>query len=281
VAEAPPAEAHSPIGSLPSRRELRARTAAPADDHGAPASAAPAAPSAPTPDPGPAPLPNRASTSTPAPDAAPSAFDWLPGGAALGTGVPAASSPTAAPFAPTSAPAPAAPVQSSPTGPVSTTNVWAQEPASVAVVDDLYSTAATRKATTSGWFIAVMPLLAAILSIAAVKGAENYPRYLPFEWWMLVGGVLAVLYLVTILLAVADRSKLDWAGYHRPAHWAWAILTAPVYLLVRTIAAKRETGRNSALLWVWLALAGAIVGAWFAINHFMPDLLAPYTLPFL
>lgn len=164
--------------------------------------------------------------------------------------------------------------------PVPATSAWGQEPATVAAVDDLYSTAATRKATTSGWFIAVMPLLAGILSVAAVKGAENYPRYLPFEWWMLVAGVLVVLYLVTLLLAVADRSKLDWAGYNRPAHWAWALLTAPVYLLVRTIAAKRETGRNSALLWVWLILAAAIVGAWFAVNTFMPELLAPYTLPF-
>src|SRR5690606_20928918 len=110
---------------------------------------------------------------------------------------------------------------------------------------------------------------------------ENYPRYLPFEWWMLVAGVLVLLYLVTLLLAVADRSKLDWAGYNRPAHWAWALLTAPVYLLVRTIAVKRETGRTSALLWVWLVLAAALVGAWFAADSFMPELLEPYTLPVL
>lgn len=298
VIEAPPVGAHSPIGPLPSRRELRARAATTEDDHSDAAGAAPTAPPPAMPEPVPAPAlapvpapvsaPSPSPTPAPAqaPAAPPSAFDWLPDGAALGTGALAASTPASAAFAAPSAPGPSAPGPAAPpsaasTGPVPATNAWVQEPASVAVVDDLYRTAATRKATTSGWFIAVMPLIAGILSIAAVKGAENYPRYLPFEWWMLVGGVLVVLYLVTLLLAVADRSKLDWAGYHRPAHWAWALLTAPVYLLVRTIAVKRETGRTSALLWVWLILAAALVGAWFAIQYLMPELLAPYTLPFL
>lgn len=127
-----------------------------------------------------------------------------------------------------------------------------------------------------------MPLIAGVLSISAVKGQENYPRYVPAElqWWMLVVGVVAVLYLVTLLLAVADSHKLDWAGYNQPAHWAWALLTAPVYLLVRTLSVKRETGRTSVLLLVWLALAAAVVGAWFAAGYFAPELIAAYPLPF-
>lgn len=266
---------------LPSRRELRARAGSAADSSEparAPGVTATAPPAAPVPD-----------------SSEPSSFDWLPGGAALGTGVSvsaAAAQPAAEPTTPV-----APPVSPTPSGlfatqaqpptaaePMPAANAWAQEPAAaLPATDDLYTTAATRKATVSGWFIALMPLFAGILSIAAVKGAENYPRYIPatFEWWMLAGGVVVVLYLVTILLAVADRSKLDWAGYSRPAHWAWTLLTAPVYLLVRTIAVKRETGRNSALLWVWLLLAAALVGAWFAVNYFLPELLAPYTLPFL
>ncbi|MCO5293762.1 MAG: hypothetical protein M9882_02485 [Homoserinimonas sp.] len=142
---------------------------------------------------------------------------------------------------------------------------------------------ATRKSTTSGWFIALMPLIFALLAAAAVKGAENYPRYIPdsIPWWMLAVGVLAALYVVTIILAIADRSKLDWAGHRNPAHWAWALLTAPIYLLVRTISVKRETGRLSVLLIVWLLLAAALVGAWFAADYFMPELIEPYQLPFL
>lgn len=128
-----------------------------------------------------------------------------------------------------------------------------------------------------------MPLLAGILSISVVKGQENYPRYVPagIVWWMLVAAVIAVLYIVTVFLAIADRRKLDWAGYNQPAHWAWSLLTAPVYLLVRTISVKRETGRNSPLLWVWLVLTVALVGAWFAAGYFAPALIAGYVLPFL
>lgn len=270
----------APGDGLPSRRELRARTAAAGEGSG------PAGASG-----GTAETPPRATV----PDSStPSSFDWLPGGAALGTGAAVSTAAASAPTPPSPAPAApepavvasAPPAQADPTSAPAdpTTSAWAQEPAvATAAADELYSNAATRTSTVSGWFIALMPLFAGILSIAAVKGAENYPRYIPatLEWWMLAGGVVVVLYLVTILLAVADRSKLDWAGYTRPAHWAWSILTAPVYLLVRTIAVKRETGRNSALLWVWLVLAAALVGAWFAVNYFMPELLAPYPLPFL
>jgi hypothetical protein len=176
------------------------------------------------------------------------------------------------------------PVFGASAGPVPATSAWAQEPASSAAdAEDLYPSTATRKSTTSAWLIALMPLITGVLAIAAVKGAENYPRYIPstLEWWMLAGGVVVILYLVTIVLAVADRRKLDWSGYNRPAHWLWAILTAPVYLIVRTIAVKRETDRNSALLWVWVALALVLVGAWFAAKTFAPELIEGYPLPFL
>ncbi|GAA3746871.1 hypothetical protein GCM10022239_23000 [Leifsonia bigeumensis] len=300
AAEPAPLIEPAPTEVLPSRRELRARTAATADAHSGPAAAptadaADAAASQP-----PATVPASAPAPSPAPDSAePSSSNWLPGGAALGTGAAVSAAPTSgsagqglpAPASSSLLATPAASPVTEPaasgsgeTGTAPAPNAWAREPVNAAIAtDDLYSNAATRKATISGWFIAFMPLFTGILSIAAVKGAENYPRYIPatFEWWMLAGGVVVVLYLVTILLAVADRSKLDWAGYTRPAHWAWAVLTAPVYLLVRTIAVKRETGRNSALLWVWLVLAAALVGAWFAANYFVPELLAPYTLPFV
>lgn len=241
----------------------------------------------------------------PAPDSStPTAFDWL-AGVTSGTEVqlPAATtadaqadapagsspaSPTASPLAP-----PAATAMSAPTSPpisaggfsdppVGVTDAWTRESSIVSVADDNMRPTATRKTTVSGWFIAAMPLLAGVLSISAVKGQENYPRYVPaeLEWWMLVIGVVAGLYLVTLLLAVSDSHKLDWAGYNRPAHWAWSLLTAPVYLLVRTIAVKRETGRTSVLLLVWLVLAAAVVGAWFAAGYFAPELMADYPLPF-
>jgi hypothetical protein len=160
-------------------------------------------------------------------------------------------------------------------------NAWAREPDVGSTHNQEPRSTATRKATVSSWFIAAMPLIAGILSVSVVKGQENYPRYVPagLDWWMLVGAVIVVLYLVTVVLAVADRRKLDWAGYYQPAHWAWAFLGAPVYLLIRTITVKRETGRNSLVLWVWLLLTAVLVGTWFALGAFAPELTAGYVLP--
>lgn len=167
--------------------------------------------------------------------------------------------------------------------PKGVTNAWSRDVSASVAPDEAIRPTATRKATVSSWFIAAMPLFAGILSVSAVKGQENYPRYVPaeLEWWMLVVGAIAVLYLVTLVLAIADQRKLDWAGYNQPAHWAWALLGAPVYLLIRTVSVKRETGRISGLLLVWLLLTAALVGAWFAADFFAPELVNAYTLPFL
>lgn len=269
--------------ALPSRRELRERATGPSEG------------------------PLSATTSSPQPDTAvPTAFDWVKDGGGASADAPQAPAEPVAPPASAQVPAdqnpfetgsigtgPAASV-SADTGPfaatasgsvpISASSAWAQEPRSSATTPDtLYPTASARKSTVSGWLIATMPLMTGILVIAAVKGGENYPRYVPpgIEWWMLAGIVVAALYVATIILAITDRRKLDWSGFNRPAHWAWAVLTAPVYLLVRTIAVKRETGRNSMLLWVWLILAAVVVGAWFAATYFAPELVSGYTLPFL
>ncbi len=168
--------------------------------------------------------------------------------------------------------------------PVPAANAWAHDPnAAAAASDEIFTPPATRKSTVAAWIIALTPLIGTFLVVGSVKGPENYPRYAPagIEWWMLAGGVIAILYIAIIVLAIVDRSKLDWAGYNRPAHWLWALLTAPVYLLVRTIAVKRETGKNSLVLWVWLGCAALVAGGWFAAKAFAPELIDGYTLPFL
>lgn len=314
-------EAHTPGANipelqppeLPSRRELRQRmqreseqptTADPGVASAGVASTDASGISSPIPAAGAAYSPVPTSAPGPVPDSStPTAFDWLPNGdsdsSEFLSAAPTAQEP------PTPQPVPsfqAAPSDEPPFGgvggpvPVSAAganefsrengaehNPWAREAGIPGAPDDGIRATATRMATVSSWFIAAMPLIAAILSVSVVKGQENYPRYLPpeFEWWMLVGAVIAVLYVVTVILAAADRRKLDWAGYYQPAHWAWALLGAPVYLLVRTISVKRETGRNSILLWVWLGLTAALVGAWFAVGYFAPELTSGYTLPFL
>ena len=290
VSAPPEGELHAT--GLPSRRELRARSA---EQSGGPLSAST---SAPTP----------ALPSTDIPDAsAPTAFDWLttgsvpqPPAAAPAFPAPEPVQADADPFAAHASPAPFAAPDATPESaaasagateppgsgpvPVAATSAWAHEPQTVTPdPDELYPATSSRTSTVSGWLIASMPLMTGIFAIAAVKAQENYPRYVPagLTWWMLAGGVLAAAYIATIILALTDRRKLDWAGYNRPAHWYWAILTAPVYLAIRTIAVRRETGRNSMMLWVWLILAAALVGAWFAAKTFAPELVNGYVLPFL
>lgn len=196
----------------------------------------------------------------PVPDSStPTSFDWIPGAGVAAEAATPASQPTV-------------------------DSVWNAEPSAPQQdPEELYSSTPTRTSTTSGWLIALTPLFAGILSAGAVKGAENYPRYVPegATWWMLAAGVLVLLYLVTLLLAAADRRKLEGEGHSYPAHWAWALLTAPIYLAVRTVAVKRETGRVSALLWVWIVLAALLVGGYLLTSYLAPELLAAYTLPFL
>lgn len=266
------------------------------------------------------PDPLSSSTPPPVPDSSTAtAFDWMLGAQPGESDSPAAApSPQSAPDTPVpAAPVPATPAAplpqstpvphdaqsgfpplGTPTGamrannahaddysdaPKGVTNAWSRDVSASVAPEEINRPTATRKTTVSSWFIAAMPLFAGILSVSAVKGQENYPRYVPagLDWWMLVVGVIAVLYLVTLVLAIADQRKLDWAGYHQPAHWAWALLGAPIYLLIRTIAVKRETGRSSALLLVWLLLTAVVIGAWFAAQYFAPDLVSGYTLPVL
>ena len=160
-------------------------------------------------------------------------------------------------------------------------SVWA--PAEPSVLPDTEIPLPTlRSSTISGWLIAFMPLIAGALSLGAVKGAENYPRYAPAgaSWWVLVVVVLVILYIVTLLLAFIDRRKLDSIGHYFPASWFWAFATAPAYLIARTFAIKRETGRMPLQLWIWIFLTVVVIGAYSAIKLLAPDLVSAYALPF-
>ena len=53
-----------------------------------------------------------------------------------------------------------------------------------------------------------------------------------------------VIYLVSVLLAYFDWKRLGRDGYVRPFHWAWAFLSAPVYIIGRSVIVKRRSGRG-------------------------------------
>jgi hypothetical protein len=112
--------------------------------------------------------------------------------------------------------------------------------------------AAISSSTVWAWLLAILPVLAA--------GAIGYE--------LLVGGasgsnllliaVIAASYLLGIVFAVADRSRLDILGLP-PTSWVWAALTAPVYLIVRavTVARAGSNGWPPAIV----CIAAVVVGA--------------------
>jgi len=67
-------------------------------------------------------------------------------------------------------------------------------------------------------------------------------------------GILVVPYFAVILLAYFDNKALRAAGHEHVAHWGWAALTAPVYLLVRARSVIRETGHGIGPVLVWFGL---------------------------
>ncbi|HWH96913.1 MAG TPA: DUF2510 domain-containing protein, partial [Pseudolysinimonas sp.] len=54
-------------------------------------------------------------------------------------------------------------------------------------------------------------------------------------------------------------------GIDRPAHWAWAFLGVPVYLVARLVATVREAGTGFGPVLTYLALALFMVGSVIAV----------------
>jgi len=106
-----------------------------------------------------------------------------------------------------------------------------------------------------GWVIAISPILTAGGIGYVVKTSG-----LSLSTWMLPVAILAP-YVLILLLAIADRSSLGQLGHEEPASWGWAALTAPIYLLVRASATRRETGTGSGPAVTWfVSVIVAVIG---------------------
>ena len=142
---------------------------------------------------------------------------------------------------------------------------WA--PAADPLLDPQYQaflkaqTAPHTKATHNGavWTIALMPLIQLVLGLLVVTGfgTSNISN--------IMIGLLVAPYPIAIGLAAYDRYQLKKTGHEVTAHWAWAIFTAPIYLIVRSIAAIRESGGGFGPVLVWVALGLLNIGAVVAV----------------
>ncbi len=95
------------------------------------------------------------------------------------------------------------------------------------------------------------------------------PAYL----FVVIGGWVS--YFLVIAFAAADRARLKRVGVDRPFHWAFAILSANLYVIGRSIVVHRRAGAGGlAPIWVLLALivvssvVGALVGVWIGREFF-------------
>ena len=102
--------------------------------------------------------------------------------------------------------------------------------------------------TAPAWIIAMIPLFQLVLSLLLLTALGMGSNVTVFI------GILTVPYLIVIGLAYADYRMLGNQGIERPAHWAWAFLTAPVYLLARARAVIRESGHGIGPVLVWFGL---------------------------
>ena len=112
------------------------------------------------------------------------------------------------------------------------------------------ATGASGKPSSTGpaWIIAMIPLFQIVLSLLLLTSIGMGGSQLIYI------GILVVPYLIAIGLAYADYGILTRAGHEHPAHWRWAILTAPVYLLLRARSVIHETGHGIGPVLVWFGL---------------------------
>jgi len=117
--------------------------------------------------------------------------------------------------------------------------------------------------TPAAWAIAFAPLLVFVeLAILFAMGAMTIEQIMDTEPSLNTvntGDLLlrGVLWILVIVLAIADTHELKRRGVEKPFHWAFTILgiipiASLVYFIGRTVVAKRRTGRGLAPLFVWI-----------------------------
>ena len=108
--------------------------------------------------------------------------------------------------------------------------------------------AAKPSSTAPAWVIAMIPLFQLVVSLLLVTSLGMSGSQFIYI------GILVVPYFAVIVLAYFDNKALRAAGHEHVAHWGWAALGAPVYLLVRARSVIRETGHGIGPVLVWFAL---------------------------
>lgn len=129
-----------------------------------------------------------------------------------------------------------------------TGNSWSDQVKPLPVEEEVTSQVAFDApwSTLSVWAIASSPYLAAVALVlaAALFNASGFTAQ--------VVAVLAVPYVWTLLFAPLDELRLRRWGYAQTANWAWVLLTAPAYLIARTVVLYKSARVGTGVLWMWV-----------------------------
>jgi hypothetical protein len=115
--------------------------------------------------------------------------------------------------------------------------------------------------TVSSWFVAASPAFFAVAYILEfpILAAQSDLSFRSGA----IAGASFIPFLVAVIFATVDRHALKKRGYSLPASVWWMLLTPLAYLIVRTLKLRREVGRGSGPLWVWIAawaISSVIIG---------------------
>lgn len=112
------------------------------------------------------------------------------------------------------------------------------------------ATGASGKPSSTGpaWIIAMIPLFQVVLSLLLLTSLGMGSSQFIYI------AILVVPYLIAVGLAYVDHGMLLKGGHSNPANWRWALLTPPVYLLLRARSVIHETGHGIGPVLVWFGL---------------------------
>jgi hypothetical protein len=183
-------------------------------------------------------------------------FDDLLGEASVPRSAFAHVSESATSFIPTSPAATQWPSQQQP---------WQPEHAQARTITDVPTS------TGPAWILTLIPLYTLVVGLLLLlSGSATTPS--PVVLVMMFG----IPYVAGIVLAILDYRALRRSGMDQPAHWAWAILTAGIYLVARLTRTVRESGTGFGPLFTFLVLGLSLIVATVAVPGLVIQ-LAPAT----
>ena len=124
--------------------------------------------------------------------------------------------------------------------------------------------------TPGAWIIAMIPIVALVINMFFLL-SDLAGRLDGFAPAILLGGP----YIIGILLAYLDWAQLKRKGYTRIAHWTFAFGSPAVYLIARSIALVRLSGRGWGPLLTTVLLAAVNVASIVAVPGLIISLDPP------